>query len=94
MIDPFEKANIPTDAGSKRERREEAEELLEENGVFMLSLKSLSRKWYAEMITSLEPARREAASVKLQALEAIVPEMRRFITDHKMALDKQRKHAS
>jgi hypothetical protein len=92
VIDPFEKENLPTDVDARRMRSLEAEELVNEKGVFMLAIKSLARKWYAEMVTSPEKQRMEAAAMKLQVLESIEPEIRRFITDQKFAVDKARKH--
>src|SRR5580765_1507736 len=71
MIDPFEKENLPTDVDARRVRSLEAEELVNEKGVFMLAIKSLARKWYAEMVTSPEKQRMEAAAMKLQVLESI-----------------------
>jgi hypothetical protein len=92
MIDPFEPANIPTDPDSRRARSVEAEMLIDDKGVFMLAIKSLARKWYAEQVTSPEEPRMVAAARKLQALEAIVPEIQRFIVDQKFAVDRAKKH--
>lgn len=92
MIDPFEPANIPTDVEAKRARKTEAETLVDDKGVFMLAVRSLSRTWYAELVTSPERERMLAAGMKLQALESIVPEIKRFINDHAFAVDKAKKH--
>jgi len=92
VIDPFEPEKLSTDPEARRARSFEAEELVNEKGVFMLAIKSLARKWYAEMVTSPEKPRMEVAAMKLQVLEAIEPEIRRFITDQKFAVDKARKH--
>ncbi len=92
MIDPFEPANIPTDFEAKRSRKTEAETLVDDKGVFMLAVRSLSRTWYAELVTSSEESRARVVWMKLQALESIVPEIKRFINDHAFALDKAKKH--
>jgi len=92
VIDPFEPEKLSTEPDARRTRSVEAEELVDDKGVFMLAIKSLARKWYAELVTSPEEERMKAAARKLQALEAVAPEIRRFITDQKFAIDRAKKH--
>jgi len=91
MTEPAEKV---VEIGVKRERKEAAEDLLDENGVFMLAQKMLKKAWYAELILTKSRAEQDEILAKLRALEAFPETLQRFITDYKFALDRQKKHGS
>ena len=92
MTDPTQESPNVTDLSAKRERREAAETLLDEKGVFMLAIRSLRIRWFQDLMDTTERSVKDDLTARLKALTALPVELSRFISDHKMALDKQRKH--
>jgi hypothetical protein len=92
MTDPTQEDPKVTELSAKRERREEAELLLEEKGVFMLAIRSLRIRWFNELMTTSERATKDDLTARLKALTALPVEIEGFIRDHKFALDRARKH--
>lgn len=76
----------------KRERKDAAEDLLNEKGVFRLATNALKKEWYAELILAKTRAEQDEVLARLKALEALPSALQLFINDYKFALDKQRKH--
>ena len=90
--DPTQPDPVVTELSIKRARRDDAETLLEEKGVFMLAVRSLRIRWFNELMTTTERSERDALTFKLQALLSIPDELAGFIRDHKFALDKAKRH--
>ena len=90
--DPTQPDPVVTELSIKRERRTDAESLLEDKGVFMLAIRSLRIRWFNELMETNERSEKDALEGKLKALLAIPNELSGFIRDHKFALDKVRKH--
>jgi hypothetical protein len=92
MTDPTEPSATVTELSAKRERREAAEILLDEKGVFMLAVRSIRIRWFNELMTTTERSEKDDLTAKLKALTAIPVELEGFISDHKFALDRAKKH--
>ena len=90
--DPFAPDARAVDSDAKRALRNEAEELLDKNGVFMLAVRSLRIQWFNELMAAKDWETKDHLTNKLQVLTAIPQELQRFVTDHKFALNK-RTHA-
>jgi hypothetical protein len=93
MSDDLKDGEKVVEIGVKRERANQASELLDPNGVYLLAVKSLRRRWYDEWLRARDN-RLQADRLQWQsiALDEITTELDRFITDYKFALDRQKKH--
>jgi hypothetical protein len=92
MTDPTQEDAKVTELSAKRERREDAEILLDEKGVFMLAIRSLRIRWFNELMVATERTVKDDLTARLKALTALPIELEGFIRDHKFALDRVRKH--
>ncbi len=92
MTDPAEQAPNVTELSTKRERREDAESLLDEKGVFMLAVRSLRIRWFNELLDTTDRETKNDLHARLKALRALPTELEGFIRDHKFALDRAKKH--
>ena len=91
-IDPTEPDTRGADNDAKRALFLETKDLLDEKGVFMLAIRSLRIRWFQDLMDTTERSVKDDLTARLKALSALPVELSRFISDHKMALDKQRKH--
>ena len=92
QADPFAPDVRATDGDAKRLLRDQADELLDKNGVFMLAVRSLRIQWFNELMAAKDWETQTNLTRKLQVLTEVPQELQRFITDYKFALNK-RKHA-
>lgn len=85
-------APIPTsdDLSLKRERKEEAEGLMEPNGVFMLGVKGVRMRWFQELMVAKDRETKDNLTYKLQVLDEVANSLQGFVTDYKMALKAKR----
>ncbi len=90
-IDPTEPDERAKDNDAKRVLFEEAKDLLAEKGVFMLAVRALRIRWYGEWLDTADRDKERDLKGKLQCLDAIPAEIKRFISDYAMAMDKARK---
>lgn len=92
QADPFAPDARATDSDAKRALRDQADELLDKSGVFMLAVRSLRIQWFGALMDAKDWETKDDLTRKLQVLDALPKELQRFITDYKFALNK-RTHA-
>jgi hypothetical protein len=92
MSDPTEVDARAKDTEAKRTLRDEANDLLNEQGVFMLAVRALRIRWFGELMKAKDWETKDDLTRKLQVLTSIPEELQRFVTDYKFALNK-RPHA-
>jgi hypothetical protein len=90
-VDPFAPDVRAADSDAKRTLHNEATDLLDKNGVFMLAVRSLRIQWFNELMNAKDWETKDDLTRRLQVLTAVPQELQRFITDYKFALNK-RKH--
>jgi hypothetical protein len=88
QIDPTELDQRAGDNDAKRALFLEAKDLLDEKGVFMLAVRALRIRWYGEWLDAAERDKQRDLRAKLQCLDAIPLEVKRFVSDYAMAMDK------
>ena len=91
-MDPFAPDARAVDSDAKRALHNEATDLLDKNGVFMLAVRSLRIQWFNELMAAKDWETKDDLTRKLQVLTAVPQELQRFVTDYKFALNK-RTHA-
>ncbi len=87
-IDPTEIDARANDTAAKRVLNDQANELLDEKGIFMLAVRALRIRWYGEWLDSADRDKQRDLRAKLQCLDAIPLEIGRFVSDYKMAMNK------
>ena len=87
-IDPIEPDTRGADNDAKRVLFLEAKDLLDEKGVFFLAVKALRIRWYGEWLDAAERDKQRDLRARLQCLDAIPAEIKRFVNDYAMAMDK------
>ena len=87
-IDPTEPDTRGADNDAKRVLFLEAKDLLDEKGVFFLAVKALRIRWYGEWLDAAERDKQRDLRARLQCLDAIPAEIKRFVNDYAMAMDK------
>jgi hypothetical protein len=87
-IDPTEPDERAKDNDAKRVLFFEAKDLLDEKGVFMLAVRALRIRWYGEWLDTAERDKERELKGKLQCLDAIPAEIKRFVSDYSMAMNK------
>ena len=87
-IDPTEPDTRGADNDAKRALFLEAKDLLDEKGVFMLAIRALRIRWYGEHLDTSDRDKDRELKAKLQCLDAIPAEIKRFVSDYAMAMDK------
>jgi 5-carboxymethyl-2-hydroxymuconate isomerase len=92
-IDPTQTDTRANDTQAKRELFLEANDLLNEKGVFMLAVRALRIRWYGEFLDATERDKERDLKAKLKVLDAVPAEIKRFVSDYSMALDRQAKNA-
>jgi hypothetical protein len=92
QVDPFAPDARATDNDAKRALHNEANELLDKNGVFMLAVRSLRIQWFNELMVAKDWETKDDLTRKMQVLTTLPQELQRFISDYKFALNK-RAHA-
>ena len=90
--DPFAPDARAVDSDAKRALHNEATDLLDKNGVFMLAVRSLRIQWFGALMDAKDWETKDDLTRKLQVLDAMPKELQRFVTDYKFALNK-RQHA-
>jgi hypothetical protein len=88
--DPSEPAPAADDISAKRERREDAEGLIDPKSVFMLGVRGVRMNWFRGLMDARDQATKDELTYKLQVLDEVVNALNGFITDHKMALRNKR----
>jgi hypothetical protein len=88
QIDPNELDQRAGDNDAKRALFLEAKDLLDEKGVFMLAVRALRIRWYGEWLDAADRDKQRDLRAKLQCLDAIPLEVKRFVSDYAMAMDK------
>lgn len=91
-IDPTQTDARANDTAAKRVLFEEANDLLNEKGVFMLAIRALRIRWYGELLDAIDRDKKSDLLSRLKVLDAVPAEIKRFVGDYNMAIDKQ-KHA-
>jgi hypothetical protein len=80
----------PADLAVKRERSEEAVELLDPKGVFMLGVRGVRQRWFQQLMDAKDRETRDYLTAKLQVLDEVANSLKGFVIDYKMALGKKR----
>lgn len=92
-IDPTEPDVRATDTQAKRVLFQEAKELLDPKGVFMLAIRAVRIRWYGELMDAVDRDKKADLLARLKVIDAVPAELQGFINDYTMALDRQRKNA-
>jgi hypothetical protein len=92
-IDPTEPDERAADTDAKRVLFQEAQELLNEKGVFLLAIRALRIRWYGEWLDCSDRDKERDYKARLKIIDAVPAEIQRFVNDYKMTMDRQRKHA-
>lgn len=87
--DPFAPDVRAVDSDAKRALHNEATDLLDKSGVFMLAIRSLRIQWFNELMNAKDWESQAHLTRKLQVLTEVPQELQRFITDYKFALNKR-----
>ena len=88
--DPSEPIPKADDLSEKRERKEEAEGLLDPKGVFMLGVRGVRIRWFQELMDARDRDVKDDLTFKLQVLDEVVHVLNGFINDYKVALKNKR----
>lgn len=86
--DPTEPIPVVDDLSLKRERKDEAEGLMEPNGVFMLGVKGVRMRWFQELMVARDRETKDNLTYKLQVLDEVANSLQGFVNDYKMAVSK------
>ena len=84
--DPNQPAPDATDFDAKRQRKEEAERLLEPKGVFMLGVIGIRQRWFRELMDARTDELKGELVAKLQVLDAVVNGLAGFVNDYRVAV--------
>ena len=87
--DPRTEAPKVVDVSALRARRDEAEILLDEKGVFLTAVRAVRIKWYRELMATRETKVKDELVAMLRALDAVPEMMQTEISNHKMAAAKR-----
>jgi hypothetical protein len=90
MIDPSEPDARAKDTDAKRLLFMEANELLKDQGVFMLACRALRIRWYREWLDEEDREKQRDLRARLKFIDAAPEEIRRFVSDYSMAVDRQK----
>jgi hypothetical protein len=91
MIDPQQTDARASDNDAKRTLFLEAKDLLDEKGVFLLAVRALRIRWYGELMDAVERDKKADLLARLKVLDAVPAEIKRFVSDYTMAMDKRAK---
>jgi hypothetical protein len=78
------------DVAIKRQRSEEATDLLDPKGVFMISVRGVRQRWFQSLMDANDRETKNNLTYKLQVLDEVANALQSFIVDHKMALRNRR----
>ena len=78
------------DLAIKRERSEEATDLLDPKGVFMIGVRGIRQRWFQALMDANERETKNNLTYKLQVLDEVANALKSFIIDYKMALRNKR----
>ncbi len=84
--DPNQPAPDAADFDAKRQRKEEAERLLEPKGVFMLGVIGIRQRWFRELMDARTDELKGELVAKLQVLDAVVNGLAGFVNDYRVAV--------
>lgn len=84
--DPNQTPAEAPDIAAKRERKEEAERLIDPKSVFMLGVVATRKRWFQELMSAHTRELKDELVAKLQVLDTVVNELMSFINDYKVAL--------
>lgn len=90
-IDPIAPDARATDNEAKRTLFVEAKDLLDEKGVFMLAVRALRIRWYGEFLDAVERDKERDLKARLKCLDAIPAEIKRFVSDYSIAMDRRKR---
>jgi hypothetical protein len=88
--DVFEPYAAPDDLAIKRERSEEATDLLDPKGVFMLGVRTVRQRWFQALMDANERETKNNFTYKLQVLDEVANSLKTFVIDYKVALRNKR----
>lgn len=88
--DPNEAIPEAPDIAVKRERKEEAEGLMESGGVFMLGVRGVRMRWFQELMDAKDRETKDNLTYKLQVLDEVANCLKGFVTEYKMAVRAKR----
>lgn len=88
--DPSEEIPKADDLAVKRERSEEAEDLIDPKGVFMLGVRGVRMRWFQELMDAKDKETGDYLTAKLRVLDEVANSLKGFVTDYKMALKGKR----
>jgi hypothetical protein len=84
-IDPTQTDARANDTSAKRVLYDEANDLLNEKGVFMLAIRALRIRWYGEFLDTNEREKERDLKARLKVLDAVPAEIKRFVSDYTVA---------
>jgi hypothetical protein len=88
--DVSEPVAAPDDLAIKRERSEEATDLLDPKGVFMLGVRTVRQRWFQQLMDANERETKNNLTYKLQVLDEVANSLKTFVIDYKVALRNKR----
>lgn len=83
--DPKDENAKPDELSAKRALADEAQELLNDKGVFMGAVKAVRIKWYREWLDATDEAVIAQLRAKLQALDAVPQLIQTAVNDYTVA---------
>lgn len=92
-VDPTAPDTRADDNQAKRALFLEAKDILDDKGVFMLAVRALRIRWYGEFLDTIDRDKERDLKARLKVLDAIPAEIKRFVSDYSVTLDRQRKNA-
>ena len=88
--DVAEPLDAPGDLAVKRERSEEATDLLDPKGVFMIGVRGVRQRWFQALMDANDRETKNNLTYKLQVLDEVANALKSFVIDYKMALRNKR----
>lgn len=86
--DPLAGDERAKDVDAKRTLFLEAKDLLDDKGVFLLAIRAVRARWYGELMDAVERDKKADLLARLKCLDEIPREIKRFVSDYSMAMDK------
>jgi hypothetical protein len=88
--DVSEPVATPDDLAIKRERSEEATDLLDPKGVFMIGVRTVRQRWFQQLMDTNDRETKNNLTYKLQVLDEVANSLKTFVIDYKVALRNKR----
>jgi hypothetical protein len=74
----------------KRERSEEATDLLDPKSVFMIGVRTVRQRWFQALMDANDRETKNNLTYKLQVLDEVANSLKTFVIDYKVALRNKR----